>query len=101
MGSSGSALATVGVGLASMPSAKGALQRVKYGRLNDLTRYLSPTREFEVMGTAFGGTGVTAVTAAELPPANRRRTPKEIILERYRGGRAGVPRPDRQQQPAK
>lgn len=47
------------------------------------------------------GAGVTAVTAAELPPANRPRTLKEIILERYTGRRAGVPQPDRQQQPAK
>ncbi|WP_157646639.1 hypothetical protein [Burkholderia ubonensis] len=93
LAAAGSALATTGVGLASAPGAKDALQHAKYGRLRDLTKYLDPAKEFEVLGTGFAAAGTTAVTAANLLPDNRPRTLKDIVLESYSGGRAGISRP--------
>ncbi|WP_143134727.1 hypothetical protein [Burkholderia ubonensis] len=93
LATAGSALATTGVGLASAPGAKVALQHAKYGRLSDLKKYLDPTKEFEVLGSGFTAAGTTAVTAADLLPDNRQRTLTDIVLESYSGGRAGISRP--------
>ncbi|WP_157659812.1 hypothetical protein [Burkholderia ubonensis] len=100
LAAAGSALATAGVGLASTPSAKDALQQVKYGRLNDLKKYLGNTKEFEVLGTGFAAAGTTTGTAAGLLPDGRPRALQDIVLESYSGGRAGVSRPAGRQQPA-
>ena len=88
----GSALATTGVGLASTPGLKDALQHAKYGRLRDLKKYLNPTKEFEVLGTGFVAAGTTAVVATYFLPDNHQRTLQDIVLESYSGGRAGVSR---------
>ncbi|KVU40929.1 hypothetical protein WK68_12980 [Burkholderia ubonensis] len=101
LAAAGSALSAAGVGLASTPGARDALQHVKYGRLSDLKKYLAPAKEFEVLGTGFAAAGTTAVTATNFLPDNRHRTLQDIVLESYSGGRTGVSPPHRQQSATK